>query len=259
MLKELYEKLRDKPNLHSDYKEYELKLTRYGIDEAGSTIRYVFEERNGELYAYKHLAIYVNESLLGYSKVTKETSWKKMCTVDEAINFVKHEEPCLTGDKNGLQKLIVPKEDIDIFDVYNYQNQVKNTSEKGNLKESLKLLGIVYFDGSLKEGNENTVIFEFSKTNTMAIEVQLIEKKIRFWSWIGGLNGDYFWKYVFENYKELWHRILSLLMTEYFSHTEYISCEIVSNVNSNLLCRWVEAVKVVESLDSTQENNGEKG
>ena len=253
MLKELYEKLRDKPNLHSDYKEYELKLTRYGIDEAGSTIRYVFEERNGELYAYKHLAIYVNESLLGYSKVTKETSWKKMCTVDEAINFVKHEEPCLTGDKNGLQKLIVPKEDVDIFGVYNFQNRVKNASEKGNLKEALKLLGIVYFDGSLKEGNENTVIFEFSKDRTMAIEVRLIEKKIRFWSWIGDFQkGDYFWKYVFDNYKELWHRILSLLMTEYFSHTEYISCEIVSNVNSDLLCRWVEAVKGVESLDSTQ-------
>ena len=79
----------------------------------------------------------------------------------------------------------------------------------------------------------------------MAIEVQLIEKKIRFWGWIGELNGDYFWKYVFEDYKELWYRILSLLMAEYFSHTEYISCEIVSNVNSNLLCRWVEAVKVV--------------
>ena len=236
MLKELYEKLKDEPNLHSDYKEYELKLTRYRIDEAGSTIRYVFEERNGELYAYKRLAIYENEFLLGYSKVTKETSWKKMCTIDEAINFVKH---------NGLQKPIVPKEDVDIFDVYDFQNRVKNTSEKGKLKEALKLLGIVYFEGSLKEGNENTVIFEFSKTNTVAIEVRLIEKKIRFWGWIGEQNGDYFWKYVFENYKELWHRILSLLIAEYFSHTEYISCEIVSNVNSNLLCRWVEAVKVV--------------
>lgn len=161
---------------------------------------------------------------------------EKMCTIDEAINFVKH---------NGLQKPIVPKEDVDIFDVYDFQNRVKNTSEKGNLKEALKLLGIVYFEGSLKEGNENTVIFEFSKTNTVAIEVRLIEKKIRFWGWIGEQNGDYFWKYVFENYKELWHRILSLLIAEYFSHTEYISCEIVSNVNSNLLCRWVEAVKVV--------------
>ena len=90
MLKELYEKLKDEPNLHSDYKEYELKLTRYRIDGAGSTIRYVFEERNGELYAYKRLTIYTDESLSGYSKVTKETSWLKMCTVEEAVHFVKH-------------------------------------------------------------------------------------------------------------------------------------------------------------------------
>ena len=137
---------------------------------------------------------------------------------------------------------------MDIFDVYNFQNQVENVIKEGSLREALGLLGIVYFGGSLKEGNENTVIFEFSKARTMAIEVQLLEKKIRFWGWIGDFQkGDYFWKYVFENYKELWHRILSLLMEEYFSHTEYISCEIVSNVNSNLLCRWVEAVKVVEN------------
>lgn len=137
---------------------------------------------------------------------------------------------------------------MDIFDVYNFQNQVENVIKEGSLREALELLGIAYFDGSLKEGNENTVIFEFSKARTMAIEVQLLEKKIRFWGWIGDFQkGDYFWKYVFENYKELWHRILSLLMEEYFSHTEYISCEIVSNVNSNLLCRWVEAVKLVEN------------
>ena len=38
---------------------------------------------------------------------------------------------------------------MDIFDVYGFQNQVENVAKEGNLKESLKLLGIVYFDGSL--------------------------------------------------------------------------------------------------------------
>lgn len=84
---------------------------------------------------------------------------------------------------------------MDIFDVYNFQNQVENVIKEGSLREALELLGIVYFGGSLKEGNENTVIFEFSKARTMAIEVQLLEKKIRFWGWIGDFQkGDYFWK-----------------------------------------------------------------
>ena len=136
---------------------------------------------------------------------------------------------------------------MDIFDVYGFQNQVENVAKEGNLKESLKLLGIVYFDGSLEEGNENTIVFEFSKTCTMAIEVQLMEKKIRFWGWIGDrLKGDYFWKYVFENYEELWYRILSLLMAEYFSPTECISCEIVATVKSDLLYHWLEGTEDTE-------------
>lgn len=74
---------------------------------------------------------------------------------------------------------------MDIFDVYNFQKQVEDISKEGKLKESLKLLGIVYFDGSLEKGNKNRIVFEFSKSCTMAIEVQLMKKKIRFWGWIG--------------------------------------------------------------------------
>ena len=71
--------------------------------------------------------------------------------------------------------------EMDVLELYYFQDQVDNVIKKGELKETLKLLGIVYFDGSLEEGNENTIVFEFSKTCTMAIEVQLMEKKIRFW------------------------------------------------------------------------------
>ena len=128
---------------------------------------------------------------------------------------------------------------MDIFDVYDFQNQVKNVAKEGSLKESLKLLGTVYFDCSLEKGNKNRIVFEFSKNGTMAIEVLLMEKKIRFWGRIGDrLKGDYFWKYVFENYEELWCRILSLLIAEYFSPTECISCEIVANDKSDILYHW---------------------
>lgn len=140
---------------------------------------------------------------------------------------------------------------MDIFDVYSFQNQVKNIEKEGSLKEALELLGIVYFDGSLKKDNENRIVFEFSKNGTMAIEVQLMEKKIRFWGWSIALGGKYFWEYVFKNYKELWYRILSLLIVEYFSPTECISCEIVGNVKSDLLYHWIEGT---EDTEDTEDN-----
>lgn len=133
---------------------------------------------------------------------------------------------------------------MDIFDVYDFQNQVDNISKEGGLKEPLKLLGIVYFDGSLEKGNENRIVFEFSKDHTMAIEVRLTEKKIRFWGWIGNYQkGDYFWRYVFENYAELWRSVLDLLVLEYFSPTESVSCEIVAAVKSDLLYQWLEGAE----------------
>jgi len=77
-----------------------------------------------------------------------------------------------------------------------------------------------------------------------------MEKKIRFWDWMGDrLEGDYFWKYVFENYEELWYRILSLLIAEYFSPTEYISCEIVAATESDLFCHWLEGTE--DTKDNT--------
>ena len=136
---------------------------------------------------------------------------------------------------------------MDIFDVYDFQKQVDTISKKGELKEALKLLGIVYFDGSLEKGNENRIVFEFSKSCTMAIEVQLMKKKIRFWGWIGTrLEGDYFWRYVFKNYEELWRSVLNLLISEYFSPTESVSCEIVANIQSDLLCQWIEGTEETE-------------
>lgn len=136
---------------------------------------------------------------------------------------------------------------MDIFDIYDFQNQVDTISKKGELKEALKLLGIVYFDGSLEKGNENRIVFEFSKSGTMAIEVQLVEKKIRFWGWIGiRLGGDYFWKYIFENYEELWRSVLNSLISEYFSPVENVSCEIVAATKSDLFYRWLEGTESIE-------------
>lgn len=143
---------------------------------------------------------------------------------------------------------------MDIFDVYeddfnayDFQNQIDAISKNGELKEYLKLLGIVYSDSNLEKGNENRILFGFLKRRTIAIEVQLMEKKIRFWGWIGTrLEGDYFWKYVIENYEELWRSVLNLLISEYFSPVESISCEIVAATESDLFCRWLEGTESIE-------------
>ena len=135
----------------------------------------------------------------------------------------------------------------DVFNTYDFQNQIDAISKKGELKEALKLLGIVYSDSNLEKGNENRILFGFSKRGTIAIEVQLMEKKIRFWGWIGTrLEGDYFWKYVIENYEELWRSVLNLLISEYFSPIESISCEIVAATESDLFCRWLEGTESIE-------------
>ena len=137
--------------------------------------------------------------------------------------------------------------EMDVLELYYFQNQVDNVIKKGELKESLKLLGIFYSDSNLEKGNENRIVFVFSKSSTIAIEVQLVEKKIRFWGWIGTrLEGDYFWKYVIENYEELWRNVLSLIISEYFSPIECISCEIVASAEDDLLCQWIEGSESTE-------------
>lgn len=69
---------------------------------------------------------------------------------------------------------------MDIFDAYGFQNQVENVAKEGNLKESLKLLGIVYFDGSLEKGNENIIVFEFSKVAQWQSRFDLWKRKYDF-------------------------------------------------------------------------------
>lgn len=134
----------------------------------------------------------------------------------------------------------------DVFNAYDFQNQIDAISKNGELKEYLKLLGIVYSDSNLEKGNENRILFGFLKRGTIAIEVQLMEKKIRFWGWIGTrLEGDYFWKYVIENYEELWRSVLNLLISEYFSPVESISCEIVAAADSDLFCHWLEGTESI--------------
>ena len=62
--------------------------------------------------------------------------------------------------------------------------------EEATLSELLKFLGMRYFEGSRKEGNEDRDVYEFIEDNTMAIEVLLKESKVRFHSKLNAYTGS---------------------------------------------------------------------
>lgn len=87
-LNKLHEKLESDPRFNPIFGENELIFTRYGTNGAGSKSEYFFKEKNGELYVYKRLTVY-NPVTSTYQMID-ETSWLKMCTVEEAVHFVKY-------------------------------------------------------------------------------------------------------------------------------------------------------------------------
>ena len=85
---ELYKKMQSEPRFNSSYGERELFFTRYGANGFGSKTEYFFEERKGELYAFKRSMIY--DPVSSTYKMINETGYLKMCTIDEAIHFLKY-------------------------------------------------------------------------------------------------------------------------------------------------------------------------
>lgn len=85
---ELYKKMQSEPRFNSHYGERELIFTRYGANGRGSKTECFFEERKGELYALKRATIY--DPVSSTYKMIKETRYLKMCTIDEAIRFLKY-------------------------------------------------------------------------------------------------------------------------------------------------------------------------
>lgn len=85
---ELCKKMQSEPRFNSYYGERELIFTRYGVNGRGSKTECFFEERKGELYALKRVTIY--DPVSSTYKMIKETGYLKMCTIDEAIHFLKY-------------------------------------------------------------------------------------------------------------------------------------------------------------------------
>ena len=110
-----------------------------------------------------------------------------------------------------------------------YPNRLNYLQTEGTLSELLDFLGIQYFDGSRKKGNEHQDVYEFIKEGTMAIEVILTESKVRIWSrlsaWDNIQQKDSFWYILFNKYPELVKRLIDLLDKKY-SYLGSLSYEI---------------------------------
>ena len=105
------------------------------------------------------------------------------------------------------------------FTLLGLNNHINYLIEEGSLEELLESLGMQYYDGSRKHGNESRDVYEFIETGTLAVEVLLEESKVRFWSnlseWYNLPKKDSFWYLFFSEYLKLVKRLMELLNEKY--------------------------------------------
>lgn len=116
---------------------------------------------------------------------------------------------------------------------------------EATLEEVLTFLGIQYFESDHKYGTELKYVYEFEDTYTLAIEVSITNKEIRFWGNIRDLNYRLiersFWVWLDQHYGLLFLRLIYLLNKRYRSFSQYAyKVEIQGEwfdleVNTNLL------------------------
>ena len=107
------------------------------------------------------------------------------------------------------------------FTLLGLNNHINYLIEEGSLEELIEFLGMQYFEGSRKHGNESRDVYEFVETGTLAIEVLLENSKVRFWSnlseWYNLSKKDSFWYLFFGEYLKLAKRLMELLNEKYSS------------------------------------------
>lgn len=122
----------------------------------------------------------------------------------------------------------------------------------GSLEEVLTILGIQYSDRNHKLGDELIFVYEFEDTYTLAIEVSITNKEIRFWGNIRDLNycliERSFWVWLDQHYGLLFLRLIYLLNKRYRSHSSY-------TYKVNIQGEWFDLevnTSLLETLDSFQ-------
>lgn len=96
---------------------------------------------------------------------------------------------------------------------------------EATLEEVLTFLGIQYFESDHKQGTELKYVYEFEDTYTLAIEVSITNKEIRFWGNIRDskhrLIERSFWAWLDQHYGLLFLRLIYLLNKRYRSFSQY--------------------------------------
>lgn len=122
----------------------------------------------------------------------------------------------------------------------------------GTLEEVLTFLGIRYFENDHKPGTELKYVYEFEDTGTLAIEVSITNKEMRFWGNIRDSNHHLidrsFWVWLDQHYGLLFLRLIYLLNKCYRSHSSY-------TYKVNIQGEWFDLevnTSLLETLDSFQ-------
>ena len=122
----------------------------------------------------------------------------------------------------------------------------------GSLEEVLTFLGIQYFESDHKHGTELKYVYEFEDTYTLAIEVSITNKEIRFWGNIREskhrLIERSFWVWLDQHYGLLFLRLIYLLNKRYRSYSSYA-------YKVNIQDEWFDLevnTSLLDTLDSFQ-------
>lgn len=103
----------------------------------------------------------------------------------------------------------------------NLEKELNYLLKDGTLEEVLTFLGIRYYEGSLKYGNENRIVYEFEEGGLIAISISTIDGSVKFWGKVHNsiTSGLYrsFWVWLAQNYSLLFERLIYLLNDEYNS------------------------------------------
>jgi hypothetical protein len=110
----------------------------------------------------------------------------------------------------------------------NLEKELNYLLKDGTLEEVLTFLGIQYFEGSLKRGNENKVVYEFLDTKLKAIEISISDDLVILYGYTksgkGLLRSRSFWVWLDQHYGLLFLRLIYLLNKRYgcsYSGLEY--------------------------------------
>lgn len=131
----------------------------------------------------------------------------------------------------------------------NLEKELNYLLKDGTLEEVLTFLGIQYFEGSLKQGNETSHIYEFEDTCTLAIEISILDGSVKFWGNIPkfnrGLVHRSYWVWLSQQYPLILERLVRLLTEEYKSLGN-LTFEI------NIQGEWFALELITSCLDSLE-------